>query len=134
VVNTLLGVGMQAIAEAIVLGEKAGLDRARLLQVLSKTAVVAPAHVGKLAKAAVNDYTPQFPLRLMNKDFQLILKAAAQEFVPMPVTEAAFRVNADELVRGDQEDFSAVVRRMEEVAGVAAIAGIHRDNLTSSQE
>jgi len=102
--------------------------------VLSKTAVVAPAHVGKLAKAAVNDYTPQFPLRLMNKDFQLILKAAAQEFVPMPVTEAAFRVNADELVRGDQEDFSAVVRRMEEVAGVAAIAGIHRDNLTSSQE
>src|SRR6266853_1748285 len=27
VVNTLLGVGMQAIAEAVVLGEKAGLDR-----------------------------------------------------------------------------------------------------------
>src|SRR6266853_2741039 len=30
VVNTLLGVGMQAIAEAVVLGEKAGLDRERL--------------------------------------------------------------------------------------------------------
>src|SRR6202041_1822932 len=27
VVNTLLGVGMQAIAEAVVLGEKAGIDR-----------------------------------------------------------------------------------------------------------
>ena len=34
VVNTLLGVGMQAIAEAVVLGEKAGLDRERLLEVL----------------------------------------------------------------------------------------------------
>ena len=32
VVNTLLGVGMQAIAEAVVLGEKAGLDRKRLLE------------------------------------------------------------------------------------------------------
>src|ERR1700731_88366 len=121
VVNTLLGVGMQAIAEAVVLGEKAGLDRERLLEVLSKTAVIAPAHIGKLARGAVNDYSPQFPLRLMNKDFQLILTAAAQEHVHMPATEAAFYVNADELAQNDGEDFSAVLRRMEELAGIAAI-------------
>jgi 3-hydroxyisobutyrate dehydrogenase-like beta-hydroxyacid dehydrogenase len=121
VVNTLLGVGMQAIAEAVVLGEKTGLARGRLLEVLSQTAVIAPAHVGKLARAALNDYSPQFPLRLMNKDFQLILKAAAQEHVPMPVTEAAFRVNSDELAHSDEEDFSAVLRRMEGVAGLAAV-------------
>jgi 3-hydroxyisobutyrate dehydrogenase-like beta-hydroxyacid dehydrogenase len=118
VVNTLLGVGMQAIAEAVVLGEKTGLDRERLLTVLSKTAVIAPAHVGKLAKAANNDYSEQFPLRLMNKDFQLILDAAAQEKVSMPATEAAFYVNSDELVHNAEEDFSAVLRRMEEVAGI----------------
>jgi len=52
--------------------------------------VIAPAHVGKLARVANNDYTPQFPLRLMNKDFQLILKAAAEAHAPMPATEAAF--------------------------------------------
>jgi 3-hydroxyisobutyrate dehydrogenase-like beta-hydroxyacid dehydrogenase len=121
VVNTLLGVGMQAIAEAVVLGEKAGLDRERLLEVLAKTSVIAPAHLGKLARAATNDYSPQFPLRLMNKDFQLILNAAAQEHISMPVTEAAFRVNADELADSDEEDFSAVLRRMEELAGIAAV-------------
>jgi 3-hydroxyisobutyrate dehydrogenase-like beta-hydroxyacid dehydrogenase len=82
--------------------------------------VVAPAHVGKLARTAVNDYSPQFPLRLMNKDFQLILKAAQQEHVSMPATEAAFRVNSDELTNNDEEDFSAVLRRMEEVAGISA--------------
>jgi 3-hydroxyisobutyrate dehydrogenase-like beta-hydroxyacid dehydrogenase len=120
VVNTLLGVGMQAIAEAVVLGEKAGLDRQRLLEVLSHTALIAPAHMGKLARAARNDYSPQFPLRLMNKDFQLILKAAAEEHVPMPATEAAFRVNADELANSEEEDFSAVLRRTEKVAGIAA--------------
>jgi len=120
VVNTLLGVGMQAIAEAVVLGEKAGLDRERLLEVLSQTAVIAPAHVGKLKSAATHEYSPQFPLRLMNKDFQLILKAAAQEQISMPATEAAFRVNSDELSRNDEEDFSAVMRRMEELAGVAS--------------
>ncbi len=116
VVNTLLGVGMQAIAEAVVLGEKAGLDRERLLEVLSKTAVVAPAHVGKLARLANNDYSPQFPLRLMNKDFDLILTAAAQEHVLMPVTEAAYRVNSEELAHSEEEDFSAVLRRMEKLA------------------
>ena len=121
VVNTLLGVGMQAIAEAVVLGEKAGIDRERLLTVLSKTAVIAPAHLGKLAKAAINDYAQQFPLRLMNKDFQLILEAAAQEKVAMPATEAAFYVNSEELARNAEEDFSAVLRRMEEVAGVEGI-------------
>jgi 3-hydroxyisobutyrate dehydrogenase len=119
VVNTLLGIGMQAIAEAVVLGETVGLNRERLLEVLSKTAVIAPAHVGKLARVAINDYSPQFPLRLMNKDFQLILSAAAEAHLSMPVTEAAFRVNSEELADHDEEDFSAVLRRMEEVAGIA---------------
>ena len=101
------------------MGEKAGLDRDRLLEVLAKTAVIAPAHVGKLARVAINDYTPQFPLRLMNKDFELILKAAASAHIPLPATEAAFRVNSEEFVQHKEDDFSAVLRRMEEVAGVA---------------
>lgn len=130
VVNTLLGVGMQAIAEAVVLGEKAGLDRERLLEVLSHTALIATAHMGKLARAARNDYSPQFPLRLMNKDFQLILKAAAQEHVPMPATEAAFRVNSDELANSTEEDFSTVLRRMEEVSVIAAISETHPEVAT----
>jgi 3-hydroxyisobutyrate dehydrogenase len=119
VVNTLLGIGMQAIAEAVALGEAAGLNRKLLLEVLSKTAVVAPAHVGKLARIERNDYSPQFPLSLMNKDFQLILKTSGRENVTMPATEAAFRVNADEWAQSEEEDFSAVMRRMEEAAGIA---------------
>jgi 3-hydroxyisobutyrate dehydrogenase-like beta-hydroxyacid dehydrogenase len=121
VVNTLLGVGMQAIAEAVALGKAIGLDRERLLDVLSQTAVVAPAHLGKLASAMVNDYRPQFPLRLMNKDFALILEAAAKQHVSMPATEAAFYVNSEELASAVDEDFSAVLRRMENPAGFEAL-------------
>ncbi len=116
VANTLLGVGMQAIAEAVVLGEKAGLDRDRLFDVLSHTAVIAPAHAGKLAKAARNDYAPQFAIRLMNKDFRLILEAAARMEVPLPVTAAAFQINAIEAASNNEEDFSAVIRGMENLA------------------
>src|SRR6202047_1489052 len=92
VVNTLLGIGMQAIAESVALGEKAGLDRKRLLEVLSQTAVVAPAHLVKLQRAMNSDYSPQFPLRLMNKDFGLIFDLAASLDVRMPATAAAFEI------------------------------------------
>ena len=73
VVNTILGISMQAIAEGIALGEAEGLARERLLNVLAQTAVIPPAHKGKLAKAEQNDYSPQFGVGLMNKDFRLIL-------------------------------------------------------------
>jgi 3-hydroxyisobutyrate dehydrogenase-like beta-hydroxyacid dehydrogenase len=120
VVNTLLGVGMQAIAEAISLGEKAGIERNRLLEVLSQTAVIAPAHVGKLTRAAHEDYSPQFPLSLMNKDFRLVLETARLRKVQMPATLAASRVNSMEWADHPDADFSAVIRRMEELAHVKA--------------
>ena len=120
VVNSLLGIGMQAIAEAVALGEKAGLERNRLLDVLSQTAVVAPAHVGKLSRAMNNDYSPQFPLRLMNKDFGLILKLAAAVGAQMPAARAALEVNAAQLTPGDEEDFSAVILQMEKRANLAS--------------
>src|SRR5271163_532901 len=116
VVNSLLGIGMQAIAEAVALGQKAGLDRNRLLDVLSQTAVVAPAHVGKLERAMNDDYSPEFPLRLMNKDFGLILKLAAAVGAQMPAARAALDVNAAQITPGNDQDFSAVILQMEKQA------------------
>jgi 3-hydroxyisobutyrate dehydrogenase-like beta-hydroxyacid dehydrogenase len=120
VVNTLLGVGMQAIAEAVALGEKAGLDRNRLLEVLSQTAVVAPAHVGKLQRAMKSDYSVQFPIRLMNKDFGLILNLAAAVGARMPAAGAAFEINARQVDEGAEQDFSAVILQMEKRVHLAS--------------
>lgn len=118
VANALLGVGMQAIAESVALGQKEGLDRHRLFEVLSHTAVIAPAHLGKLSRADQGDYSTQFPIRLMNKDFGLVLETAAAAGVPMPATAAAFQVNIAELTENKEEDFSAVITLMEKLAQV----------------
>jgi len=126
VVNTLLGIGMQAIAEAVALGEKAGLDRNRLLNVLSETAVVAPAHVGKLERVMKNDYSPQFPIRLMNKDFGLILNLAAAVGARMPAAGAAFEINARQADEGAEQDFSAVILQMEKYAHLASTANAQK--------
>ncbi len=114
VVNAMLGLGMEAIAESLALGSALGLSHDLLFDTLAKTAVVAPAHVGKLASAKRSDYAPQFPIRLMRKDFSLILSEASRLKVRMPATKAAASINSDEASGAQEEDFSAVIRRVEQ--------------------
>jgi 3-hydroxyisobutyrate dehydrogenase-like beta-hydroxyacid dehydrogenase len=115
-VNTLLGLGLQAVAEAIALGEKAGLDREVLLDMLGATAVISPAHRMKLHNARSREYPATFPVRLMHKDFGLIMRLAAELSVPMPATAAAFQMCSAENAKNKDEDYSATIRLMEELS------------------
>jgi 3-hydroxyisobutyrate dehydrogenase-like beta-hydroxyacid dehydrogenase len=121
-VNALLGLGLQALAEAIALGLKSGLPRERFLQVLGDTTVLSPSQKSKLENARKGEYPATFPLRLMFKDFSLIEQRALALSVPMPLTAAAAQVTAVEHAResageGD-EDFSVVIRTMQRLAGI----------------
>jgi 3-hydroxyisobutyrate dehydrogenase-like beta-hydroxyacid dehydrogenase len=89
VANSLLGAGMQALAEALVLGQRGGLDREVLVDVLEQTAVLAPGLKRKLENARAQQYPVQFPARLMWKDLGNVLRLAEERAVPMPVTGAA---------------------------------------------
>ena len=132
VVNLLLGVGMEAIAESVCLGEHLQIDRDVLLRVLSKTAVVPPALVGKFKKMRNNEYSPEFPLRLMSKDLNLILDAAASSGTQLPVTRAAQRVFASNVTSRGEFDLSSVTPSIDDNGAVAtsdryrvAIGGKH---------
>ena len=134
VVNALLGVGMQALGEALALGEKAGLDKGRLLDVLGETTLISPRQKLALENVRRGEYPVTFALRLMHKDYGLILNEAAALHVPMPMTAVAAQMSAAELVsheqttgagavaedmenEEDQEDVTATIRWMEELAG-----------------
>lgn len=118
VVNGLLGTGMQAAAEALALGQRAGLEKGALLDVLEQTSVLAAGTKRKLENARSETYPVQFALRLMWKDFLNVLRLAEQHAVPTPTMAAAQQAYAVEEARGIEEDFSAVIRTMEELAGV----------------
>jgi 3-hydroxyisobutyrate dehydrogenase len=117
VVNTLLGVNMQALAEAIALGVRSGLERDRLLDVLAASATVGEAHRPKVENARSGDFPVNFALRLMHKDFGLILEHARAVGAVMPATATASELCASEHNRDHEEDFSAVVRLMLELSG-----------------
>ena len=120
VVNTLLGLNLQAIAEALILGEKSGLERAQLIEVLKQTTVISPRQKAALENAAQREYPANFPLPLMFKDFGLILRQASELAVPMPATAAAQQAYAIAETKGIEEDVAAIIRVMEELAGVSA--------------
>ncbi len=118
VVNTLLGLGLQAVAEAIILGEKSGIEKGKLLDVLGKTSVIAPAHKSKLDSVRKEEYPANFALPLMFKDFGLIMKQAEALAVPMPATSAAHQMYAAAMAKGLEDDYSVVIKFMEELAGL----------------
>jgi 3-hydroxyisobutyrate dehydrogenase-like beta-hydroxyacid dehydrogenase len=108
VVNLLLGLDMQAIAEAVSLGEHLQLDRNVLLDVLSKTAVVAPAMAGKFRKIKDSDYSPEFPLRLMSKDMDLVMNAAKASGADLPAASVAQSVLACNVATRGNLDLAAI--------------------------
>jgi 3-hydroxyisobutyrate dehydrogenase len=118
--NTLLGVGMQALAEAVAFGLRGGLERDRLLEVIGNTAVVSRSQISKLKNVSSGAYPPEFPLRLMSKDFGLIADTATHLAATMPSTAAAQQMCAMEFARqsaaGREEDFSSIIRAMERIA------------------
>ncbi len=108
VVNLLLGVNMEAIAEAVSLGEHLRLDRNVLLDVLPKTAVIAPAFSGKFPKIKAGDYSPQFPLHLMSKDMNLVHDAAVRSGAALPAASATRRIFENAAAERGELDLSAV--------------------------
>jgi 3-hydroxyisobutyrate dehydrogenase-like beta-hydroxyacid dehydrogenase len=130
VVNLMLGIGMQAVAEAVSLGEHLHLDKTVLLDVLSKTAVMPPALVGKLKKIETDDYSPQFPLRLMSKDMDLIMETARAVGADLAAGCAAKSVLDANLKTNGDLDLSAitpfVLRRTGDQPGLRQVPGTDR--------
>jgi len=119
VVNTLLGLGMHALAEAIALGEKAGVEKELLLDVLGKTAVLTPGQKSKLENVRREQYPTNFALSLMHKDFSLVLSQAYDVSVSMPATAAAQQMYTAAMAKGMDADFSIMIQFMEELAGLS---------------
>jgi 3-hydroxyisobutyrate dehydrogenase-like beta-hydroxyacid dehydrogenase len=108
VVNLLLGLDMQGLAEAVSLGDHLQIDRDTLLDVLSKTAVIAPAMAGKITKIKNGDYSPEFPLRLMSKDMNLVMDAARGTGADLPAASVAQSVLASSVRTIGDLDLAAI--------------------------
>jgi 3-hydroxyisobutyrate dehydrogenase-like beta-hydroxyacid dehydrogenase len=115
----MIGATVQALAEGIVLGEKAGIDRALVLEVLGNSAVASPYVKFKSAGLIAKDYRAAMSLANQTKDADLVIAAAESVGAHLPAarTIAAFFREAVSAGWGER-DATALVLALEQMAGL----------------
>lgn len=84
--NFLLASAIEALAEALTLAEKNGVDRMKLASMLGQTLFACPAYQTYGEAIAQERYQPAgFLMSLGLKDINLVLQTAAASTVPMPL-------------------------------------------------
>jgi 3-hydroxyisobutyrate dehydrogenase len=98
--NMLSGTATAALAEAVMIAEAAGLDRAATLEVLGEGAAGSRLTKTRMPKMFGRDFAPQFQLQLMEKDLRYFLLLAQELDRPVPVA-ALVRSQFQAARRGD---------------------------------
>jgi 3-hydroxyisobutyrate dehydrogenase-like beta-hydroxyacid dehydrogenase len=84
-VNLVIGGLAELMSEALVVGEAAGVSRASLLEVMGSSAAGAPFVKYKTEALLRNDFSATFTTVLMEKDVDLVLDAADENGVELPI-------------------------------------------------
>ena len=109
--NYLAVVSCQLNAEALALSQRFGLDLHKTLEVIhGTTATNGQLKIAWPAKVLAGDIEPGFTIDLAHKDLTLILTAANDQGVPMPVAAAAREAySMARAAKWGRKDFSAMV-------------------------
>ena len=117
----IVAVNLTAIAEALTLAAKAGLDRELTIKALSGGLAGSRCLDEKTPNYLSGAYSPGFKIDLHYKDLGLIMEAGRALGVPLPATAVVQELFNALRVRGRGGlDHSGVVTLLEELAGVEA--------------
>jgi 3-hydroxyisobutyrate dehydrogenase-like beta-hydroxyacid dehydrogenase len=109
--NLILALQVDALAEALALVTRAGLQGEGLIEVMQSSMARSGVLDVKAPNLLKGEYTPSFPLRLMHKDLSLALDLANQLGVALPATAAARETyNYVKGVSKEDLDYSAVMK------------------------
>jgi 3-hydroxyisobutyrate dehydrogenase len=110
-INNMLGsIHLSALAEALALAERAGLDTDTVVQTLSSGAVSSPIVKNKIGRMVSRDYAnPDFATQWMHKDVTYAIRAAEELGLRLALAPAAKQRFGEALAQGlGEADFAAV--------------------------
>jgi 3-hydroxyisobutyrate dehydrogenase-like beta-hydroxyacid dehydrogenase len=126
--NLMIGGTAELLAEALVLGEANGLDRAEMLEVIGGSAAGSRFVGYKTQPLIEEDYSSTFSAKLMAKDLDLVFACATDSGVTVPVAALTRQLMHECISDGMGDlDFSVVLPRLEKQAGL-------RDSLPTATE
>jgi 3-hydroxyisobutyrate dehydrogenase len=123
-VNNMLGqVSMVAIAEALVLGVKAGLDPRTIYDVIRASTGTSWGFESRVPRILARDFSPGGTVDISYKDQELETSFAKQLGVPVLLANVSQQVYQMARAAGlNKEDGSAVIKVLERLAGVEVSA------------
>ncbi|HLG73386.1 MAG TPA: NAD(P)-dependent oxidoreductase [Chloroflexota bacterium] len=91
-VNGLMGITQAALSEALMIGQKAGLEWRQLADVIGSSSSASPIVKGTLARLADRQFEPRLTVSLLAKDLRLLNELAQAESAPAPVASSALQL------------------------------------------
>ncbi len=114
----IVGIVLEGVSEALVLGSKAGVDPAKVIEAVSGGLAGTAVMDQKRDKFLQHDFDPGFRIELHHKDLGIALATAREVGVPLPLTALLDQMLQELQVAGRGElDHSAVLTAIEDAAG-----------------
>ena len=114
----IVGIVLEGVSEALVLGSKAGVDPARIIEAVSGGLAGTKVMDQKKDKFLDHDFDPGFRIELHHKDLGIALATAREVGVPLPVTALVDQMLQELAVKGRADlDHSAMLSVIEDAAG-----------------
>jgi 3-hydroxyisobutyrate dehydrogenase-like beta-hydroxyacid dehydrogenase len=119
VTNLVMGLNGVVLAEGLTLARRAGLDLAQMVEVLSHGAAASKILEVRGPLMVEGRFDPLMKVDLFLKDIRLMLEAAQELGVPLPLAGTMQQLYTAAAARGQaKEDLSAVIRLYEAMAGL----------------
>lgn len=118
-VNMMVGITSAMTAEALIFGEKGGLDWSQMIDTINNSVIASPLIGFKVQLLKDRDYSPMFTATQMAKDFDLALDTGKAMDIPMPITALARQLYGS-MKATDKGgfDYFGIVALFEEMAGL----------------
>jgi 2-hydroxy-3-oxopropionate reductase len=121
--QVVVAVTIAAVSEALVLGEKAGVDPEQILDVLGGGLAQNKVMEMKRSNFLEHDFTPGFRIDLHHKDLDIALGSGDEFGVPLPVTSLVQQHMRALRAKGHGgDDHSGLIQLVEEMANVRSPA------------
>jgi 3-hydroxyisobutyrate dehydrogenase-like beta-hydroxyacid dehydrogenase len=117
--NLIVALEMEALAEGLLLAQKAGLDLNTVMEVVKVADFRSPLLVSNGQNILKRNFSTSFALKLMHKDATLIEKFSESLRSPIPALRVVEKNLASAVALGfGEENASALIRALEKQAGV----------------
>jgi 3-hydroxyisobutyrate dehydrogenase-like beta-hydroxyacid dehydrogenase len=118
-VNMMVATTSQMLAEAMLFGKLAGLDKKQMVKVISGSVVASPILCHRAERIASGDYSEGMSVQAMAKDLVLAITTGRKLGAPLPTTALVHQFLASMEARGESElDHSSLFLLMENLTRI----------------